>query len=92
MLIIFCIGTKISPNLISPIARIAHQDVVGGALERTHHDRTRISNVLVPYSHARTVRSILGTIDLSLLSFLGLSLLHAVHSSIGLSDDHEALY
>ena len=30
----------------------------------------------------RTVRTILGTIDLSLLSFLGLSLLHAIHSSV----------
>ena len=39
-------------------------------------------NVLVPYSHACTVH----TINLSLLSFLGLSLLHAVHSSVGLCD------
>ena len=28
-----CIGTKILPNLISPTARVAHQEVVGGALE-----------------------------------------------------------
>ena len=81
-MLILCIGTKISPNLISPTARVAHQEVVGGALEWTRHAWARISNVLVLYSHTCTVR----TIDLSLLSFLGLSLLHAVHSSVGLCD------
>ena len=32
MLILY-IGTKISPNLILPTALVAHQEVVGGALE-----------------------------------------------------------
>ena len=83
-MLILCISTKISPNLILPTARVAHQEVVGGALER--HARARISKVLVPYSHTRTVHMILGKIYLSLLSFLGLSLLHAVPSSVGLCD------
>ena len=43
-------------------------------------------NFVVPYSHVCTVSTILGTIDLSLLSFLDLSLLHAVHSNVGLCD------
>ena len=34
-----CIGIKISPNLISPTARVAHQEVVDGALEWTRHAR-----------------------------------------------------
>ena len=83
-MLILCIGTKILPNLILQIARVAHQEVVGGALERTRHALARILNVLVPYSHVHTVRMILGKIYLSLLSFPGLSFLHTVHSSIGL--------
>ena len=59
---ILCTGTKILPNLISSTARVAHQEVVGGALEWTRHTR------------------------ILYCSFLGLSLLHAVHSSVGLCD------
>ena len=44
-------STKISPTLISPTARVAHQEVVGGAVEWTCHTRAQISNVLVSYSH-----------------------------------------
>ena len=51
-MLILCIGTKILPNLISQVARVAHQEVVGGALERTRHAWARISNVLVLYSHS----------------------------------------
>ena len=57
-MLLLCIGTKLSPTLISPKAGVAHQGVVGGALERTRHVRARVSNVMVPYSHARTVRTI----------------------------------
>ena len=32
-MLILCIGTKISPNLILSIVRVAHQEVVGGALK-----------------------------------------------------------
>ena len=44
------------------------------------------SRINTPRTGVYTVRMILGTIDLSLLCFLGLSLLHTVHSSIGLCD------
>ena len=56
-MLILCIGTKVSPNLISPTVRVAHQEIVGGALERTRHAWAQISNVLVLYSHARMVRA-----------------------------------
>ena len=35
-MLILCIGTKISPNFISPTARVAHQEVVGGAISNEH--------------------------------------------------------
>ena len=80
-MLILCIGTKILPNLISPTARVTHQEVVGVALEQIRHARAQISNVLVPYLHVWSVCMILGKIYLSLLSFLGLSLLHTVHTA-----------
>ena len=55
-----CIGTKISPNLISPTARVAHQEVVGGALEWTRH--ARISGTV--FARARSsARSISGGVE-----------------------------
>ena len=69
-MLILCIGTKISLKLTLPTVRVARQDVVGGALERTRHARARISNVLVLYSHAHTLHMIPGKISHFLVSLV----------------------